>query len=329
MKSCLSSWKAVGKKMLKKIICLICCIFTLGGCTLPLTQQEENSQTILYEVVDATGTRLVFSSKPKRIVSMNVSCDEVLLDLVSADRLRALSYLSDDPGICSARDKVKTVKERVQSNNLEHIVALMPDLVFVPEYSVDVIRGLRSVGLKVYVLKMPTNLKEIGVLINEIGGATGDAQAAQQMVAGLQQNLEQLRSRIISQVPENKRLRVLALSFTGPLGMKGTFNDLCYYAGVRNGLDNIDIPYQGNLSDEKMLELNPDLIITPSWDYSHKGNPDDFRRKIMQNPLYASVNAVKNNRVVMMHDNYLYSTSQYVELAVQELAKAAYPQINI
>lgn len=52
--------------------------------------------------------------------------------------------------------------------------------------------------------------------------------------------------------------------------MRGTFSGLCYYAGVHNVLDGMDIPYQSNLSEEKMLELNPELIITPSWDYSKK-----------------------------------------------------------
>lgn len=139
----------------------------------------------------------------------------------------------------------------------------------------------------------------------------------------MEAQLEAVRKQAL-QAAGDKPLNVLALSFTGPLGMRGTFSGLCYYAGVYNALDGMDIPYQGNLSEEKMLELNPELIITPSWDYSKKGDPEQFRQRILQNPAYKSIKAVKNGRVQSLHDNYLYSTSQYTVKAVQELAHAAY-----
>ena len=76
-----------------------------------------------------------------------------------------------------------------------------------------------------------------------------------------------------------------------------------------------------------MLQLNPDMIITPSWDYSNQGDPEKFRQKILNNPVYASVNAIKNGKVVMVKDNYLVSTSQYTYKAAEELAMKAYPEV--
>lgn len=49
-----------------------------------------------YSVVDATKTRLDFEHKPQRIVSLGLSADEVLLDMVEPDRIAALTYLADD-----------------------------------------------------------------------------------------------------------------------------------------------------------------------------------------------------------------------------------------
>ena len=113
----------------------------------------------------------------------------------------------------------------------------------------------------------------------------------------------------------------------GPLGMKGTFSDLCYYSATLNALEGIDVPHNGALSEEKMLELNPDMIITPSWEYSNQGDPEEFRQRILKNPVYASVNAIKNNKVVKVRDNYLVSTSQYTFKAAEELARNAYPEV--
>lgn len=310
--------------MLKKIMALVLVsLFMLTGCGLPQPEKPK-SGPVFYTVTDATGNKISFTEKPKRIISMNVSFDEILLGLVDSKRIAALSYMADDTGICSAGDAVKAVVGRVQGSNLEGVLAYQPDLVLVPIYDSNTINGLRSAGLRVYVLDLPNDLAGIYTLMQQIGDVVGEPQAGKAMADKLQGELEAVRQKVDSKVPEDKRLKVLALSFTGPLGMKGTFSDLCYYAGVKNALAGIDVPYQGNLSEEKMLELNPDMIITPSWDYSKKGDPEQFRNKIINNPLYANLNAVKNHKVVRVHDNYLYSTSQYTIYAVQELASAAY-----
>lgn len=309
---------------MKKILLLLLLVSSMliAACG-PQQKAAEGEDKELYTVTDATGTKLSFSAKPQRIASLNVSTDEILLDLVDNKRLIALSSLADDSSICSAGDKVKAVKNRAASSNLESVLAVQPDLVIVPDYSMEPVRALRSTGLKVYVCHTPGNMQEIFSLMRELGAVVGDKEQGEAMALKLQRDLDAVREQSLKAAGD-KQLKVLALSFTGPLGMKGTFSDLCHYAGVKNALEGVDIPYQSNLSEEKMLEINPDLIITPSWDYSKKGDPEEFRQKILQNPVYKNVNAVKNQRVVRLHDQYLYSTSQYTLKAVEELAQAAY-----
>ncbi len=311
---------------MKKIFFLLMLISTALFFTACGPQQDSGNDSkgaVLYTVTDATGEQLSFSKKPQRIVSLNVSTDEILLDLVDNKRLAALSALADDEGICAAGEKVKQVVGRAQSTNVESVLALQPDLVIVPDYSMEPVRGLRSAGLKVYVCHTPSDVPGILKFIREIGAAVGDADKGKAMANDMQKQLEAVRAKSLA-IAGDKPKKVLALSFTGPLGMKGTFSDICHYAGVKNALEGVDIPYQSNLSEEKMLELNPDVIITPSWDYSKKGDPEMFRQKILNNPTYKNMNAIKNKRVVQLHENYLYSTSQYTVKAVEELAEAAY-----
>lgn len=310
------------KKVL--LIIMIFCLAVLTGCG-PQETNVNKGGSVLYTVTDATGEKLSFTQKPQRIVSLNVSTDEILLDMIDNQRLVALSALADDPGICSAGDKVKAVQGRAQGSNLETVLALQPDLVIIPDYTMEPVRGLRSAGMKVYVCHTPENIKDIFKFIREIGTAVGDKERGEEMAAELEKQLNAVRSKALLSAGK-KQLKVLALSFTGPLGVKGTFSDLCYYAGTRNALDGVEIPYQSNLSEEKMLEINPDMIITPSWDYSKKGDPEVFRQKILHNPTYKTIRAVESGKVVRLHDNYLYSTSQYTLKAAEELAQAAYPQ---
>lgn len=314
---------------MKKIFLAIMLLATLlfAGCGPQELAKDEGKDETLYTVKDATGTELRFTKKPQRIVSLNVSADEILLDLLDGEtqRLAALSRLADDEGICGAGEKVKQVQGRAESTNLEAVLSYQPDLVIIPDYSMEPVRGLRSAGMKVYVCHTPNDMQGILQFIQEIGAAVGEADKGKQMAEGLQKRLDDIREKALK-AAGGKQQKVLALSFTGPLGMKGTFSDVCHYAGVRNALEGVDIPYQSNLSEEKMLELNPDLILTPSWDYSKKGDPDDFRRRILENPTYKDMNAVKNKQVFKIHDNYLYSTSQYTVKAVEELAQLAYPE---
>ena len=314
--------------MFKKLLALMLILLAvcLSGCG-GIKHAQKNSGEIIYSVTDATGQKLSFYEKPQRIISMNVSVDEILLDLVDSKRIAALTYFADDPSICSAGEKVKQVKERVQGSNIEWIVALQPDLVIIPDYAMNMIKALRAAGIRVYVCTTPDNMDDIFKFIIDTGKAVGDQEAGEALVAKLKGDLNNIREKVIAKVPEDKRLNVLGLSFMGPLGMKGTFSDLCYYSGTLNALEGIDVPQNGALSEEKMLELNPDMIITPSWEYSNQGDPEKFRQKILQNPVYASVNAIKNGKVVMVKDNYLVSTSQYTYKAAEELAMKAYTEV--
>lgn len=314
--------------MLRKVIalCLVVLAVCLSGCG-GIKPEQKTGGEIIYSVTDSTGQKLSFYEKPKRIISMNVSVDEILLDLIDSKRIAALTYMADDPSICSAGDKVKLVKNRVHGSNMEMVIALQPDLVIIPDYAAPVIKALRAAGVRVYVCTTPDNMQDIFNFIIDIGKAVGDEAAGKEMVAKLKADMEHIREQVIAKVPEKDRLKVLCLSFMGPMGMKGTFSDLCYYSGIHNALEGVNIPQNGTLSEEKMLELNPDMIITPSWDYSKQGDPNEFKQRILTNPVYANINAIKNGRVVQVKDNYLMSTSQYTYKAAEELAQKAYPEV--
>ena len=71
--------------MLKKIfaLCLLLVMLCVSGCG-GLKPEQKVSGEILYSVTDATGQKLSFYEKPKHIISMNVSVDEILLDLIDS-----------------------------------------------------------------------------------------------------------------------------------------------------------------------------------------------------------------------------------------------------
>ena len=309
---------------MKKLFLLLLGVVSLllVGCGAIIPQNVEGKP--LYFVTDAFGRRVEFGTKPQRIVSLNTSIDEILLDLVPPERIAALTYLVDDAAISCAAEKAKQVKGRVYGENFEGIVALNPDLVLIASFTGQgYCDALKAAGLKVVACQSANSVQEIMTFINQVAEAVGERERGDELVRGTLAKMGNIRKRALAK-NEGKPLRVLALSTMGIMGPEGPFNDLCYYAGLKNALAEKNVPAQAVLSEELLLELNPDVIFMPSWDYSKGNDLNAFAENILKNPLYKDVGAIKNKRIYKLHDQYLYSTSQYTLKAVEEMAEVCY-----
>lgn len=315
------------KKIFKNMAILLAClvVFLCSGCGI---KAESEKAKAAYSVTDATGAVLEFTEKPQRIVSMGIGSDEILLELVAPERIAALTYLADDEGISSVTAKAKNIKGRVQRNNLEAVLACAPDLVIVPDWGgIDFVGQLRSAGTKVYVHKTPNTMQEIKANIAELAAVVREEEHGRRLQQQIDDRLATIWSKVGKIKPEVRK-KIVALSFMGPMGIKGSsFDDMCHYANVINVVENLDVPKNAVFSEEQMLLLDPDIILVPSWDYSGTKNTGEFKRQIMTNEAYQGIKAIRNHQVVQVHDKYLYSTSQYAVNAVEELASVSYPEL--
>ena len=291
------------------------------------TNQTSNKKSeSAYKVTDITGTTIAFKESPKRVVSLNCGVDEILLDLLPPERIAALSARADDPGICAAVDKAKTVEKRVQSRNVEAILALNPDLVVMPDWiGMDLVNGLRAVGVPVYVFKTPESLTDIQDTIRKIAEVVDANKQGKELVSTMQNKLERVRQ-ITKQVPADKKQTLIPLSLMGSFGGKGTtFDDMCNYANVTNGVAAAGVAKKSAIAKEMIVKMDPDVFIIPTWDFEESGKAENFIKEIKSDPALSTVKAIKNDRLVKVHDAYLYAASQYAANAVEEIAQAAYP----
>lgn len=311
----------------QKIIITLSCLLVLmcSGCGI---KAEDEKNKAAYSVTDATGRVIEFAEKPKRIISMGTGSDEVLLELVAPERIAALTYLADDEGISSISVKAKAIPGRIQRNNLESILAYAPDLIIVPDWGgIEVVEQLRAAGSKVYVHKTPNTMQEIKANIAELAAVVGETERGKMLQQQIDDRLAAIWSKVGKIKPEQRK-KIVALSFMGPMGIKGSsFDDMCRYANVVNAIENLDVPKNATFSEEQLILLNPDIILVPSWDYSGTKNTGEFQRSIMEKEAYQGIRAIRNHQVVQVHDKYLYSTSHYAVNAVEELASVSYPEL--
>ena len=295
------------------------------GCSKPKLIEPESKP--LYTLNDATGTKVSFTKKPERIVSLSISTDEILLDLVEPKRIVALTKYVDDEGISNATDKAKAVKGRVQAGNPEAILALRPDLILLPDFSsADTIQSLREMQQPVYVYKTPYNLAEVRACIKELGQVVGEEAAAQLILQRMEARLSQLQQKM-GTIPATEQKRVIFMSDKGAYySPEHSFNDICKHAQVVNALSQLHFAKPITVGQEEIVRLNPDAFILSGWVDSTDQEPAALAHNLSQDPSYASVKAVKNKAIYTLPAKHLLCLSQYMVEASYDLARAVYGQ---
>ena len=288
---------------------------------------KQEAQTS-YTATDDTGLTLQFTEKPKRIVSYSISTDEILIALVKPERIVALSRLVDDPGVSSVVKEAKQVPNRVQGNSMEGVLAFKPDLVIIPDFHPpEMLQSARELGLKVYIYKTPSDIKGVKRSIRQIAALTGEKDKGEAVIAKMEERIQQVQQRL-AVIPVSQRKRVIQLRSEGAFyAPDNSFGDVCRHAGVSDATLELKYPSAMEITQEKVVELNPDIIFVPDWDYDGKHNPDGEKRKILNNPSYRGMKAVQQGKVYTISGALVLTVSQYIADAVEEVAKMSYPEI--
>lgn len=288
---------------------------------------ESTAGTNGYQVTDTQGNVLKLSQKPQRIVTLALSSDEMVLEMTNPERVVALHYLADDPGISTIADKAGDIKIRMKEYNAEMILSLKPDIVIAPDWNRrELIQTLREMGLPVFVSKGPSSVAEVKQAIREIAAAIGEEEAGVRMIARMDVELADVAAKVNKIPPENKQTLVL-ISHMAAYGGKGSlFDDMCQYAGVINGAAAAGLGKNDVLSKEYIVKINPDLMLIPTWN-GGKRDVREIKLDLETDPALQTVKAIRNKRLLQLSDAYLYCASQDIVKAIRDIMNAAYPNI--
>lgn len=278
-------------------------------------------------LTDAKGASVTIGAKPAKIISMPLGTCEMLLSMVDKSTIAAMTYYVDDPNVSNISDAAKGVGQRLDAN-AEKIIALQPDLVFVDNWTDDgVIKQLRDAKINVMVLDLPSNIAQEKDMLKMLGEITDESSKAQEVADQMDQKLKEISDRLAN-LKEGQKLSILDYSEMSSTSGKGTnFDDIVSRAGLINPVSNDGLEGWPQLSKEMVIKYNPDIISLPSWYYDTKNSFDSLSKSVREDKALAGVKAVKNNRLISVPYNHISSTSQYSVLAVEDMAKAAYPDL--
>ena len=297
----------------------------LGGCQ-GAQEKQNSSETGGYEVKDVQGQVLKLPRKPQRIVTLALSSDEMALAMLPVQRLAALHYLADDPGISTEAAKAQAVTARLRDYNVEQLLSLQPDLVLAPDWNrQELIQTLRDAGLPVVVTKGPSSVAEVKEALQQIALAAGEPQAGQKLIEQMEMEMADIAAKV-QNIPQAQKKTVVLISHMASYGGKGSlFDNMCRDAGVINGAAAVGLGKNDALTKEAIVAANPDVILVPTWTKG-KLDVDQVRQELLNDPALQSVKAIREKRLVQVSDAYLYCAAQDITKGIRGIAAAAYPE---
>lgn len=272
-------------------------------------------------VVDATGQAHYIRERPQRIVSLMLGADEILLSLVDRDRIAAVTYLAANSiwtNVAAQAQGMTTV-----GTDPEQIAALQPDIVFAATYTnPDSVKLLKDLGYRVITMRLFDSVGRIEENIRFVAEVVGEETRGETLVAQLEARLQEVEA-AVAQATSKPRVLFYS-SFGTTAGIGSTGSDIIERAGGINVAAEAGIGPFGSISLEKVVELNPDVIIMDEYT---PDNQPRWREEFVGHPALATVNAVKNKQTYVIPAKHMTAVSQFIAEAVYDMAQVLHPDL--
>ncbi len=296
---------------------IFCIGLFLGGCGIP-SDADPKGET--RTVTDGMGTEMQVPVHPKRVVSVGVSTDDMLIPVLGTDRIAAISKLPPNMDV-----EAEKIRGRIDSTT-ESVLKQSPDLVVVPNWQkTEYIDEIRSAGIPVYVYQTPGNIEGTVQTIHELANLVNEPDKGNELADQTEDRIQKL-DLFLQAFPKEERLTCVYAQPNGIGGGKGSsFDGLCEHAGLINGAAAYGLNGNETAGREALISINPDVIFVPSDAYS-SGNTTNTQvmDQLTNDPAFEQVKAVRNKRIYYIDARWLMSYSQFMVNAMEAMAENAY-----
>lgn len=268
-------------------------------------------------LIDPTGEEIILQKPPERIISVTLGTDEILHELVDHRRIVAVTNLVDNPQLSNIPNVYPPHIKRI-SSEVESILALEPDLVFIGEYTqADTVRLLLNAQVPVVRLAGGNTFSHIENNIKVVGKVTGTDFQATTLLNSLKHTKDTHQK--LQSSHKQSPPRVLYYNLNGySSGQNTTIDEIITLAGGHNVMRETGLTGIQKISAEMAMGLEPDVILMRGWSMDSKLDPAQTLKKL---PAWQNVNAVKNNRVYGLKGAWVLSVSQYSWDGIQQVSE--------
>jgi iron complex transport system substrate-binding protein len=298
-----------------KILALLLSFLTLAllaGCSKTGKNAAQASP-----VTDMRGRTVTFDEPIEKIVALTPSDCEILYAIGAGELLVGRGEYCDYP---EAALQVPSVQSG-SDTNIEQIIALKPQLVIMSDMAQteEQINSLENAGIKVVVTDA-NDIEGVYAAISLIGSVVGKETEAASLIESMKATFTEISEKAAGDGTKTIYFEVSPLEYGLWTAGTDTFMD---ELAVMLGLTNIfsDVSGWGEVSQEQVIERNPDYIVTSTMYFGEGPTPVE---EILGRAGWQDITALKNAAVFSVDSNAMTRPGPRLAEAIQSLYTLLY-----
>jgi len=251
------------------------------------------------------------AGKPRRIVSINMCADELVLRLADRDAIASVTWLSQDPRNANMAEAARGLPA---NNGLaEEALSYHPDLVLAGAFTDrSTVALLGQVGAPVVEFAVPETLDAVRRQIREVAAAVGEPERGEALVADIDRRLAR-----IALEPNRPPLSAIILRPNGfTVGAGSLVDEILRRAGMTNLAARLDIGAYQQIPLERLALLDADVLIVDSEGFA----TPSLATEALRHPIVAALS--HRLKVVALPSRLWTCPGPGVVDAVQRLVEA-------
>ena len=295
-------------KFIKRIVPLflaVCLVFGMTGCGSTQSDVKAPDNTpgaadpaATVTVTDMKGREITLDEPAERVVALTASDCEILYAIGAGDMLVGRGKYCDYPAEVLDVPAV----ESGATTNLEEIIALQPDVLLMSDMAQTEaqIAQLEAAGIQV-VVSEATDIEGVYTAIEMIGKLMGKDENAAAVIDNMKTTFEDIKAKSTGDGTQTVYFEVSPLQYGLWAAGSNTFMDeIATMLGLTNCFADVD--GWGEISEEKLLERNPDFIVTITMYFGEGPTPEE---DILSRAGWENVTAVQNKAILNLQNNEL------------------------
>lgn len=297
------------KKQISFIVVILVSALLLGCYTAPVNEAVAATSTPVVQATDAPvstsitvtdmmGRTVTLDEPAKRVVALTASDCEILYAIGAGDTLVGRGEYCDYPEEVLSVPSVESGFE----TNIEQILPLAPDVLLMasmnqPKEQVD---ALENAGVHV-IVSNASDIEGTYTAIRLIGAITGRSTEAEAVCLSMQSTFDGVAANKDANAGKTVYFEVSPLEYgLWTAGSETFMDEIAKMLGLTNCF--ADVSGWAEISEEQVIERNPDFIVTISMSYEGAPSPID---EILSRPGWENVSAVKNSAILNLTGNEL------------------------
>ena len=268
----------------------------------PAQTDEPAEPDTAITVTDMTGRTITLDEPATRVVALSAADCEVLFAIGAGDTLVGRGEYCDYPAQVLDVPSVQSGYD----TNIEQIIALEPQVLLMSTMAQTEgqIKALEDAGIKV-VVSDAQDIEGVYTAVNMVGTLMGKQAEAENVVTNMKKALAELGEKAAAAPEQEKKptvyFEVSPLEYGLWAAGGGTFmNEVAELLGMENVF--ADLPAWAEISEEQVIERNPDYIVTITMYFGEGPMPEE---EIASRPGWENVSAVANGKILRMDNNEL------------------------